>query len=138
MLAMTKKSSKALLAAFFVTFVFVVLTFLRLQRSSTYFNPHITVQFGKQVDWSRFAYTQYVTDTDYLCNSVMLFESLHRLGSKADRLIMYPDYFSVSDDDNSREAKLLRIARDKYGVRLRPIQVQSRDGGDGKLFYTPS
>ena len=31
------------------------------------------------VDWSQFAYTQYVTNLDYLCNSVMLFERLHQL-----------------------------------------------------------
>ncbi len=37
------------------------------------------------VNWSRFAYVQYVTNSAYLCNSVMLFETLHRLGSKADR-----------------------------------------------------
>ncbi|KAK0738622.1 nucleotide-diphospho-sugar transferase [Schizothecium vesticola] len=42
-------------------------------------------------DWSRFAYVQYVTNSAYLCNSVMLFETLHRLGtSRADRVMMYP------------------------------------------------
>ncbi|KAJ5247627.1 nucleotide-diphospho-sugar transferase [Penicillium chermesinum] len=80
------------------------------------------------VDWSRYAYTQYVTNTDYLCNSVMLFEALHRLGSKADRLMMYPEDFSVEDDNTSKESKLLRIAREKYNVKLKPIQVQSRLG----------
>lgn len=53
----------------------------------------------------------------------MLFEALYRLDSKPDRLMMYPDYFSVADDDNLREAELLRIARDKYKVKLKPIQV---------------
>ncbi|KAK9251415.1 nucleotide-diphospho-sugar transferase [Lipomyces tetrasporus] len=61
------------------------------------------------IDWSRFAYVQYVTNTAYLCNSVMLFEILHRLGSKAHRLMM-----------------LLRQARDKYGVKLMPIEIQRR------------
>ncbi|CDM38231.1 unnamed protein product [Penicillium roqueforti FM164] len=88
------------------------------------FRPQfVTIQFGKEVDWTRFAYIQYVTNTDYLCNSVMLFEALYRLDSKPDRLMMYPDYFSVADDDNLREAELLRIARDKYKVKLKPIQV---------------
>ena len=40
------------------------------------------------VDWSRFAYVQYATDQLYLCNSVMLFEILHRLESRADRLLI--------------------------------------------------
>lgn len=82
-----------------------------------------------EIDWSRFAYTQYVTDTEYLCNSVMLFEALHRLGSKAERLMMYPENYSVADE-TSKESKLLRIARDKYGVKPKPIEVQSRLGGD--------
>ncbi|PYI05196.1 nucleotide-diphospho-sugar transferase [Aspergillus sclerotiicarbonarius CBS 121057] len=81
-----------------------------------------------KVDWSRFAYTQYVTNTAYLCNSVMLFETLNRLGSRADRLIMYPAEFSAQDD--SVEAKLLRKARDEYGVKLAPIEVQSRNTAD--------
>ncbi|RDW94098.1 uncharacterized protein DSM5745_01420 [Aspergillus mulundensis] len=82
------------------------------------------------VDWSRFAYTQYATNTAYLCNSVMLFETLHRLDSKPDRLMMYPDSFSVDAQGPSRESRLLRKARDEYGVKLVPIKVQSRVSGD--------
>lgn len=133
MLAMSTISPKSLRAALvLVAALFAVITLLRVRSSSSYFNPHLTIQFGKQVDWSRFAYTQYVTDTDYLCNSVMLFEALHRLNSKPDRLMMYPDDFSIDDSNDSRQAKLLRLARDKYGVKLKPIQVQSRSGGDRK------
>ncbi|RAL03481.1 nucleotide-diphospho-sugar transferase [Aspergillus ibericus CBS 121593] len=80
------------------------------------------------IDWSRFAYTQYVTNTAYLCNSVMLFETLHRLGSRADRFMMYPAEFPTNG--NSVEAKLLRKARDEYGVKLMPIEVQSRKTAD--------
>lgn len=78
------------------------------------------------VDWSGFAYVQYVTNTAYLCNSVMLFEILHRLGSKADRLMMFPKGFDLNDDDT--EAKLLLKARDEYGVKLKPIEVQRKEG----------
>lgn len=131
MFANPKMSTKTVRAAVALGAVLGVLTLLQIRRTSNR-NPNLTIQFGKQVDWSRFAYTQYVTDTNYLCNSLMLFEALQRLGSKADRLLMYPDDFSVAADDSSREAKLLRIARDKYGAKLRPIQVQSRNGGDGK------
>ncbi|KKA19942.1 Golgi Precursor [Rasamsonia emersonii CBS 393.64] len=81
------------------------------------------------IDWSRFAYVQYVTNTAYLCNSVMLFETLHRLGSKADRLMMYPSSYEV-DGSNSEESKLLRKARDQYGVKLMPIEIQRRASGD--------
>ena len=79
-------------------------------------------------DWSDFAYVQYVTNLPYLCNSVMLFESLHRLGSKADRLLMYPDEMNPSQDNV--EGKLLRKARDEYEAVLQPIEVQQRPSTD--------
>ena len=78
----------------------------------------------KSTDWSEFAYVQYVTNLPYLCNSVMLFESLHRLGCKPDRLMMYPSEFSL--DDDSIESRLLTKARDEYRVILKPIEVQRR------------
>ncbi|KAL3483608.1 nucleotide-diphospho-sugar transferase [Aspergillus germanicus] len=83
---------------------------------------------GAGVDWSRFAYAQYATNIDYLCNSVMIFETLHRLQSKAHRLLMYPSNYSI--DDNTRESWVLRKARDKYSVEVVPIEVQRRDSGD--------
>lgn len=85
----------------------------------------------KSTDWSQFAYVQYVTNLPYLCNSVMLFESLHRLDCRPDRLMMYPSGFSLEDD--STEARLLRKARDKYRVILKPIEVQRRTSNDRTL-----
>ncbi|ROT40732.1 nucleotide-diphospho-sugar transferase [Sodiomyces alkalinus F11] len=84
------------------------------------------------VDWSRFAYVQYVTNSVYLCNAVMIFESLHRLQSKADRLMMYPASMMSPDAtvSSSDDQRLLIKARDEYGVKLAPIQVQHRDGFD--------
>jgi len=89
-----------------------------------------------KLDWKRFAYVQYVTNTAYLCNSVMLFESLHRLGTKADKLMMYPAQFVPGA--STKEGKLLAKARDVYGVKLTPIDVQRRTSNDrmpGYLFY---
>ena len=48
------------------------------------------------VDWSRFACSQYITKGNYLCNSV--FELLHRLGNRADRVIMYPSHMFNPDE----------------------------------------
>ena len=76
------------------------------------------------IEWSQFAYVQYVTNLSYLCNSLMLFESLHRLGCKPDRLMMYPSQFSLEDD--SVESRLLNKARDEYRVILKPIEVQRK------------
>ncbi|GES65136.1 nucleotide-diphospho-sugar transferase [Aspergillus terreus] len=128
--AVTVPSKFLRVALLLATGLLVLVILLRNSTTADYLHPHLAVQSGKHVDWSRFAYTQYVTDADYLCNSVMLFEALQRLGSKAERLMMYPERFSVADGDHSKEAVLLRLARDKYGVKLKPVQVQSREGGD--------
>ncbi|KAI0548531.1 glycosyltransferase family 8 protein [Xylaria curta] len=87
---------------------------------------------GASVDWSRYAYTQYVTNKEYLCNSVMIFETLYRLKAKAERVMMYPDNMMSPTETNpqSNEAKLLVKARDQYGVKLVPVSVQRRAGGD--------
>ena len=67
----------------------------------------------------------------------MLFESLHRLGSTADRLLLYPSYMTESIGEvGSREAgevtsddgSTLRRARDLYGVKLKGVEVISKDG----------
>lgn len=62
----------------------------------------------------------------------MLFEALHRLGSKADRVMLYPSEFLQSENDDSKESRLLRFARDHYGVRLKPIEMQVKGGSGGK------
>ena len=90
------------------------------------------------VDWSRFAYTQYATDSHYLCNSVMLFERLEHLGSRADRVMMYPSHMvdpRVPESQTGDDARLLTKARDDYKVRLVPVKVQRRDGSDGAFPF---
>lgn len=78
------------------------------------------------IDWSRYAYTQYATDEAYLCNSVMVFEALHRLGSKADRILFYPDdWDTIIHHQNDRVSQLLNLARDRYKVQLEPIKLDS-------------
>ncbi|KAI0409105.1 glucose N-acetyltransferase [Xylaria palmicola] len=95
--------------------------------------PAVVPSFdGSSVDWSRFAYTQYATNKEYLCNSVMIFETLYRLKAKAERVMMYPENMMdpTETDPKSNEAKLLVKARDQYGVKLVPVSVQRRSGGD--------
>ncbi|KAK8192790.1 nucleotide-diphospho-sugar transferase [Phyllosticta capitalensis] len=78
------------------------------------------------VDWSKYAYSQYATNGAYLCNSIMAFDALEKLGSKADRILFYPDNWDLevtaSDD---RDSQLLVMARDKYRVKLIPMHMQS-------------
>ncbi|GIZ49320.1 hypothetical protein CKM354_001235200 [Cercospora kikuchii] len=89
-------------------------------------DPPSHIEAG-ELDWSQFAYCQYVTNEDYLRNSVMIFESLHRLGSQASRVMMYPHDWNV--DASTHRGQLLTKARDEYSVELQPIEVQ-RAAGD--------
>lgn len=88
---------------------------------------------SRPVDWSEFAYTQYVTNGAYLCNSVMFFEALHRLSSRADRVLMYPSTMLESEQDTSDNARLILKARDDYNAKLVPVTVQHRNGADGMM-----
>lgn len=82
----------------------------------------------KNVDWSRYAYSQYATNSAYLCNAVMIFESLSRLGSKADRILLYPQEWDLDIASGSdRDSQLLVKARDIYGVKLTPVEIPKAD-----------
>ena len=84
--------------------------------------PHIHYD---EVDWSRFAYTQYATNEVYMCNCLMVFEALHRLGSKADRVLFYPEEWDlIVEDDYDRVSQLLLEAKLKYNVMLIPIKIE--------------
>lgn len=84
------------------------------------------------IDWSVFAYVQYVTNSNYLCNSLMIFETLHRIGTKAERIMLYPQQWKVpKGKPEAEEERFLLQARDRYKVKLVPIQVVTyEDRGD--------
>lgn len=69
------------------------------------------------VDWSHYAYAQYVTNALYLCNSVMLFEGLHRHGCQADKLLLYParwdDEAFVKHGQDQLAAKRMKLSSEK-------------------------
>jgi len=96
--------------------------------------PSSMSRYGKQeIWWSEFAYLQYVTNQNYLCNSVMILEALHRHGAKADRMMMYPEDWNVPEDASSAMddvEKLLAQARDEYRSKLVPVKVQINHRGD--------
>ncbi len=99
----------------------------RLTGPSCYFSePQVPDEsyLSQDVDWSQYAYALYATNTEYLCNAIMLFETLQRLGSQADRLLMYPNTYSLQDTSGSAETRLLLKARDEYKVHLAPIEIQ--------------
>lgn len=106
----------------FASIVALILTYLLRQPSKprqglAYINYDI-------VDWSSFAYSQYATDEAYLCNTLMVFEALDRLGSRADRILFYPQTWDLEVSNLwDRSSQLLVMARDKYNVKLTPVDI---------------
>lgn len=104
-------------------------------------NSSSATTYNDGVQWSDFAYVQYVTNANYLCNSLMILDALYHSKAKADRIMMYPEEWHVAEDnttDAPPESKLLAKARDAYHAKLVPIQVQSFEKGDAtwKDSYT--
>ncbi|KAJ5518600.1 hypothetical protein N7453_001022 [Penicillium expansum] len=60
----------------------------------------------------------------------MLLEILHRLGSEADCVLMYPSKWSIFEDRDSYESHMLRYTRDHYAAKLKPIEILIRPGSD--------
>ncbi|KAL5334947.1 nucleotide-diphospho-sugar transferase [Aspergillus crustosus] len=116
-------------------FVFILfILFLRRERPPAPALPHINYDL---VDWSKYAYSQYATSSPYLCNAVLVFDALERLGSQAQRVLYYPKHWDVLvDSDHDRDSQLLRIARDKYHAQLVPIELEmiKPDAGPGESW----
>lgn len=82
-----------------------------------------------RTNWSKYAYVTYATDEHNLCNALMVFESLHRLGSKADRVMLHnPQWASTSQGAKDRPAQMLHILENKYDVVLKPVQMLDERG----------
>lgn len=78
------------------------------------------------VNWKLYAYTQYATDGAHLCNALMVFEALHRLGSKAQRILIYPDSMDTEiKNGRDRDGQLLNMAMRKYNVKLVPMKLEA-------------
>lgn len=118
----------------------VLLYFLVFSRSSEQGDIHPF--HGTKINWTKYAYSQYATDQHYLCNSVMVFDSLHKLGSKADRLLFYPKSWDLDvSSSKDRISQLLVMARDKYKVKLKPTDMYTLKRGesdDGETTWDAS
>ncbi|PYH99864.1 alphaN-acetylglucosamine transferase [Aspergillus ellipticus CBS 707.79] len=113
-----------------VFFMLVILTlFLRREKPPPPPLPHIDFD---RVDWSRYAYSQYATSSPYLCNALIVFDTLQRLGSRAQRVLFYPENWDVLvEDTRDRDSQLLAMAQEKYNALLVPIDVQMVKAGSG-------
>ncbi|KAF5100321.1 hypothetical protein D0Z00_001289 [Geotrichum galactomycetum] len=96
---------------------------------------HEFVELPEDVDWSQYAYVQYATNQNYLCNNLMIFDQLKTLDTNAERVLIYPNYWGEPDvpeppapkgmkyiEKNKKTTELLRLARDKYSVKLKPVK----------------
>lgn len=112
-------------------FVALAATASALPQHTVNLSPATTCEHG--VRWSDFAYVQYITNANYLCNSLMILDALHHSKTKADRIVMYPEGWLVAESNTANgptRSKLLAKARDVYQAKLVPIHVQSFEGGD--------
>jgi hypothetical protein len=81
------------------------------------------------INWSNYAYSLYATDSATLCHAVLLADALDRVGSQADRVLFYPEYWDLTvSDSKDRDSQLLILARDKYKVKLQPIKLLTVEG----------
>lgn len=80
------------------------------------------IPFWTRVNWSQYAYVSYATTDDHVCNSLMLAESLHRLGAKPDILILHAAELTTS---STSVPSLLAQARAQYGAKTSPIPTLS-------------
>lgn len=80
-------------------------------------------------NWSNFAYSLYATDSATLCHAVLVFDALVRLGSKADRVLFFPEHWDTEvTSARDRDSQLLVLARDMYKVKLHPVRLLSVEG----------
>ncbi|KAK5708834.1 hypothetical protein LTR17_020321 [Elasticomyces elasticus] len=125
-------NSKIVWRILLITATLLLLANVALPTGHTYRQYGWTAQNGSEnltqgIDWSRYAYAQYVTNSAYLCNAIMIFISLRTLGVCADLLMMHPeDWFAGNDTVSGR----LLLQASELGVRLAPVRVQHLEGGD--------
>ncbi|KAF1839692.1 glucose N-acetyltransferase 1 [Decorospora gaudefroyi] len=76
-----------------------------------------------KINWSNYAYSLYTTDSTALCHAVMLLDALARFGSKADRVLFYPEHWDTTVESmRDRDSQLLGVARDRYKAKLHPVK----------------
>ena len=61
----------------------------------------------------------------------MMFEALDRLGSKADRLLLYPSQWELYPKKRTWQSVFLHKAQTDYNVHIIPVRVQRFDDGVG-------
>ncbi|KAF2150243.1 glycosyltransferase family 8 protein [Myriangium duriaei CBS 260.36] len=73
------------------------------------------------------AYSQYAGRASALCNALMIFETLHKTGSQADRVLLHNQDWKAGDKNYM--GKLLSRAKE-YQVKLVPVKIAPTHGDD--------
>lgn len=82
-------------------------------------------------DWAtRFAYVQYATGLDSLCNSLMIFDQLVSGGSIAGRLLLYSRELDEGSPDGRDLGRLLQLAKTRYGAAVKPVDELKKSNFD--------
>ena len=117
-----RRSRSTILTFVIITVLIYLWTHIRLPQSKPKHAPSLN---HKNIDWRMFAYSQYATDRHHLCNAVMIFEALERLGSKAERILMFPEGMDIEvSDERDRDSQLLLKAQSLYKARLLSIPTE--------------
>ncbi|AMD18702.1 HBL200Wp [Eremothecium sinecaudum] len=77
---------------------------------------------GKAIDWKKYAYVNYATNINYLCNTLMLFQNLITFGTKADLLLLLSSSLVDTQYEKYHEVqsmckKLSQIAPDRVVIK---------------------
>jgi hypothetical protein len=118
----TKRLRLAIIAGLAILVVFYL---FRTPGSLLETFPSSSFRIATDIDWSRFAYIQYVTNSEYLCNALMFFDAFERLYSRPDRVMLVPSSMLEPEMVNSSDAYLINKARDEYNVKIVPITIQT-------------
>ncbi|KAH7129789.1 glucose N-acetyltransferase [Dactylonectria estremocensis] len=90
--------------------------------------PTLNPSWTTEKEEIRFAYVQYATDLDYLCNAAINFGLLERYGATHDRVLIFPEPWNSG---TSKQAVAIAKFRSTYpDVKLRPFKVMSTSKGD--------
>jgi hypothetical protein len=102
------------------------------------FSGRRTTEATPAVNWKKYAYSLYATDSATLCHALLIFDALARLGSKADRVLFYPNYWDTDvSDAKDRDSQLLVLARDTYKVKLQPMKLLTVRGRKTGMSHNP-
>ncbi|KAI9894976.1 MAG: hypothetical protein M1814_000197 [Vezdaea aestivalis] len=80
-----------------------------------------------KVRWDRLAYVQLITSPEGICEVLLLFAELHRQGSRADRLMLYPRAWDKGHGGGAAARRMLDLSMERYGVKAWPVDPFLRD-----------